>query len=208
MNEILNDPRFAEIKDYQVVKPEFTSLGKGTSIVRIGRWELVTSFEADFKGTPKANMPKWIDPVAQVAVTFVAVDKPGAITHRFNTRGYVRMDDLDETQLASIKKKYGEVDESQGYLLVKKDGNWVRAKDEARTKSALNILNSLMFALGVAEGKGIQSLDDAKENNYLVQIEVVGEQFGDREILKVAPNFKAVSDELHEQYAGENKSFE
>lgn len=212
-HEILNDPRFAEIKDFVVTKPEFTSLGKGNVIVRIGRFELLTSFDADFRGTPKQNMPKWNDSTAQVAITFTSAEpeKPGAITHRFNTRGFVRMDDLTEDQLAALKKKYGEVAEDQGYLLVKKDGQLVRAKDEARTKSALNILNSLMYAIGCPEGSGINALKKAREEGSLVGIEVVGEIVPgtDREVLKVAPRFRSVSKETYEKLSGgEDKEFD
>jgi hypothetical protein len=205
-----NDPRYQEIMDFTTSKPEFNSLGVGPAICRIGRWELVNSFEADFNGTAKATMPEWEDPTAQVAVTFVEYLNNGAITHRFNTRGYVRLSDYDDKpeELKKIKAKFGEIKESAGYLLVKVDGKWIRAKDEERTAKALNILNSLCNALGLAEGQKIDALDKARDDKYLVGIEVVKDTYQDREILKVAPRFKTVPQEYFDAMNKANGDFE
>lgn len=206
-----NDPRYQEIMEFVTSKPEFNSLGVGAAICRIGRWELVNSFEADFNGTAKSAMPEWEDPTAQVAVTFVEYQNNGAITHRFNTRGYVRLADYDDKpeDLKKIKAKFGEIKESAGYLLVKVDGKWIRAKDEERTAKALNILNSLCNALGIAEGKKIdKALDTARDDKYLVGIEVVSTEFEGRNILKVAPKFKTVPQEYFDAMNKANDDFE
>jgi hypothetical protein len=199
-----DDPRFQELLDFKTSKPEFNGLGVGTHVCRIGRWEVLTSFEADFKGTPKAKLPEWKDPTAQVAITFVQVEGDGAITHRFNTKGYVRVDDfVDKPEaLAKIKKAYGEIRESNGYLLVQKDGQWIRAKDEKRTEQALGILNQLMIVLGCGEGVGVEALDEVMNDKCIVQIEVISTEFEGRQILKVSPRFKSVPIEVVDKLNG------
>lgn len=186
-------------KNFEVKRPEFSSLDKGRHICTIARVEELNSFESDFRGTIKVWDPEqhWTDPSSQIGVTFVAVDGSGAITHRFHEKAYRKYDKLTDEQLEAIEKKYGKAWCIEPYVVVKnKEGKLVRLTDPEGSKACDNIMSSLALALGYDEGDRFDSvvdmLNQAREEKRLVEIDVQPDEYQGRSILKVQPRFWAV----------------
>lgn len=110
----------------------------------------VTDHDANLSGAQKENY-RFSDFHDQIAVTFIRKDKqPGIITHRYNTKGWVRYDELSPADRKSFKR-----DEEKGYAINKKTG--MRVEDDKRTADCNNILNQFLNKLS-KNGKPI--IDD------------------------------------------------
>ncbi|MFA6917044.1 MAG: hypothetical protein WC222_11650 [Parachlamydiales bacterium] len=117
----------------------------------------VTDHDSNLSGAQKENY-RFADVHDQLAVTFIRMDNlPGIITHRFNTRGWVRFDEMSAKQQKSYTK-----DEVKGYAISKKTG--MRVEDPARTVQCSNILNQFLNKLSK---NGTAIIDDLIATGHL-----------------------------------------
>jgi hypothetical protein len=162
-------------KNFKVSKPEFNLLPLGTHAVRLIRYEEVNSFQ-QYNGDEKLKLPAWKDATPQLAITVVAAGdgKSGGMTHRFNGRGYVKMNELTDKQ-----RKSGKYEDQQGYACSLNDDNLlVREVSEQHTKECANIINQFAGALGVKEGSKLgNALDKAIEAKIKFSVTVVNEPY-------------------------------
>lgn len=101
--------------------------------------------------TEKDNLPEWKDPTDQLVVTFMAVDKSGVISHRFNAFGFVRFNDIPEEK----RKGYIPLGE-EGYAV--KEATMTRVHSKERCDQCDSIFNQFMDACGLPVGSGISQL--------------------------------------------------
>jgi len=134
---------------FRVEKPELNVISSaGDHVVRPLSMRL-TDADTKLDGSPKEKSRKWIDSHAQLAVTFGG--KTGVLTNRFNSKGFIRYDELTTEQIAS-----GKFTNADGYACItNKDGELVRCESVDRTTQCINILNKFAFALGIAEGEDL-----------------------------------------------------
>lgn len=139
----------------------------GTHNVIVKQIVEVTDHDANLSGAKKENY-RFKDVHDQLAVTFVRADnKPGIITHRLNTMGWTRFDELSPKQQKSYLK-----DGDKGYAVSKKTGE--RLEDPARTEQCRNILNQFLNKLTTKAGEPV--IDKLIEAGRLDADLVVGTQ--------------------------------
>ena len=179
-------------KDFKVSKPEFNLLPAGEHVVRMIRAEEVTSFQ-QFSGDEKINLPAWKDATPQLAITVVAAEegKSGGLTHRFNGRGYTKMNELSKEQRDS-----GEYEDHEGYACsLNEDNMLVREVSEQHTKECANIINQFANALGIKEGTKLgKALTNAIANQTKFRVTVVNKPYQGKDQLRLE-RFKAVTAE-------------
>lgn len=177
-------------KDFKVSKPEFNLLPTGEHVVRIIRAEEVTSFQ-QFSGDEKVNLPEWKDATPQLAITVVSAEegKSGGLTHRFNGRGYVKMNELSKEQRDS-----GDYEDKNGYACsLNEDGLLVREVSEKYTKECANIINQFAGALGIKEGTKLgKALANAIAGQTQFRVTVINKPYEGKDQLRLE-RFKALS---------------
>lgn len=115
----------------------------GETTARIQSVQEVDDHSSNLSGGRKEDYP-FKDIHQQLAVTFVRVDgKPGIITERFNTLGFVRYDELS----AKDQKRFTKG--AKGYAVDKK-GN--RLISEVRTDQARSVFNGFLNTLSFEDG--------------------------------------------------------
>lgn len=179
-------------KDFKVSKPEFNLLPAGEHVVRMIRAEEVTSFQ-QFSGDEKINLPAWKDATPQLAITVVSAEegKSGGLTHRFNGRGYTKMNELSKEQRDS-----GEYEDHEGYACsLNEDNLLVREVSEQHTKECANIINQFANALGIKEGTKLgKALANAIANQTKFRVTVVNKPYQGKDQLRLE-RFKAYTAE-------------
>lgn len=121
-------------------KIQVVTMGVGTHNVVVKQIVEVTDHDANLSGAKKEDY-RFSNVHDQLAVTFVRADgKPGIITHRINTMGWVRYDELSPKEQKACTK-----DPEKGYAIVKKTG--ARIEDPERTAKCANILNQFLNKL-------------------------------------------------------------
>jgi len=177
-------------KDFKVSKPEFNLLPAGEHVVRMIRAEMVTSFQ-QFSGDEKLVLPEWKDATPQLAITIVSAEegKSGGLTHRFNGRGYVKMNELSKEQRES-----GDYEDKQGYACsLNADGILVREVSEQHTKECANIINQFASALGAKEGTKLgKALATAIADQVKFRVTVVNVPYQGKDQLRLT-RFKAMT---------------
>ncbi len=142
-------------------RPQFNQLQPGDYTGRLSRYEWLDSF-TQFSGEEKQDLPKWSNPVQQVAAVLTS-SKPGegAITVRLSAEGYYHVSDLSDEEIQEGKFRTADgkkipFEESEGFIIVKnKAGKWVRIPSEKNTQACKNIINQFTGAAGVPEGTSI-----------------------------------------------------
>lgn len=143
--------------------------------------------------------PEWLDPTPQLAVTYKGIDPTtgkvtGVITHRYNGLGYMRYSELAE---AGLDPERYFASGPEGYAV--HEASRQRVPSELRTKQALNIVNQLCAAAGIAIGGNLDELV-GKE----LMITVYPRQYAGREIARVknprAVGAKTPAELVHEEY--------
>lgn len=156
-------------------------LGAGKHLAKLVLAVVCHSFERDFKGTPKENLPEWADPTPQLGVTFKAKD--GVISDRLNFGAYQRYDELPEDvrksgKIALLdkngKKVIHKLARAGEYAcIVDNDGDLIRIPDEERIAKAHARISSMFNALGMEPKSGVKELMDALSKDQLPEIEIV-----------------------------------
>ena len=177
-------------KDFRVSKPEFNLLPIGEHVVKMIRAETVTSFQ-QFSGDEKDELPPWKDATPQLAITIVTAEegKSGGLTHRFNGRGYVKMDELTAEQVAS-----GNYEDQNGYACSLNDDDLlVREVSEKHTKECANIINQFAAAIGAKEKEKLGTvLARALAEGTLFRVNVVNKPHKGKDQLRLS-RFKVMS---------------
>jgi hypothetical protein len=154
------------------------------------RAEEVTSFQ-QFSGDEKTKLPEWKDATPQLAITVVSAEegKSGGLTHRFNGRGYVKMNELSKEQRES-----GQYEEKEGYACsLNEDSLLVREVSEQHTKECANIINQFAGALGIKEGTKLgKALLEAIANQTQFRVTVVNKPHLGKDQFRLE-RFKAVT---------------
>ena len=134
---------------FQVAKPELNVINKaGDHVVRVLSMRM-TDADTRLDGIPKGISRQWVDTQQQLAITFGG--KSGVITNRFNSKGYIRFDELNDEQRNS-----GKFFNASGYACIKnKKGELERCEDVGRTTECINIINKFAMAIDIAEGENL-----------------------------------------------------
>lgn len=178
-------------KSFKVEKPAFQSLKEGTHVVRVARFAETHSFNK-YDGSQKDDLPEWSNPTPQLAITVVAVEGGGGLTHRLNGCGFVQFDDLSEEQLQSGKfVALGKT----GYACYEdEEGDTVRLIDEEKTQACANIINQFAAALGLSEDSNlIEGLEKAISEKLTMKVTVVNDPYDGKDQLRIAKFESAAS---------------
>lgn len=177
-------------KDFKVSKPEFNLLPVGEHVVKMIRAEGVTSFQ-QFSGDEKDELPEWKDATPQLAITVVTAEegKSGGLTHRFNGRGYTKMDELTAEQVAS-----GKYEDKKGYACSLNDDDLlVREVSEKHTKECANIINQFAAAIGANEKEKLGvALTRALAEGTQFRVTVINKPYAGKDQLRLS-RFKVMS---------------
>jgi hypothetical protein len=140
-------------------RPVSKRLDLGYNLVRVHR-VLQGDSNSNLDGSSKGKERPYADACPQLIVQFVAAEegKSGIQTHRFNGLGYYRPEDFDAQTM-----KDNDMVEGNGYVMVEKDGQYVRVAHEGRTEDCRNILNQFFAALNLEEGSTLEDVQPGLE---------------------------------------------
>lgn len=176
-----------KLSNYSSKAPEFQKLPEGENMVRLASYKVTDSFH-NYDGTLKSNLPQFVNPTEQLAITCVSVEGKGGITHRLNMDGYLRMNQLSDKELQS--GKFIDID---GYACAKnKDGQIVRLIDEERTRTCEGILDQFFSATGLPVGSTLEDLDTVIAEKAEFIVKVTKDTYADKDQYRIS-SFRRVS---------------
>ena len=181
-------------------QPMSQLLKEGTHIVALRAYTECTSFDV-LKNMQviglKEELPAWCNPIPVLAIQVAGKD--GVLTHRIHLEGERRTSELSDIELKS-----GKYEDVEGFACIRTKKGLERVKDESRTASCENILNSLLWALCQEEGISAQDiLDNAIANKTMFEVTVVkepwdtGDQFRISRFKPFTPITSEEDDELN-----------
>lgn len=192
-----------KLSTYKSSLPGIDILGEGTHDVRLVSYHVTDSFH-NYDGTLKSPGKPYANPCEQLAVTFVALDKSGVITHRLNAEGYKVFSLLPQEQQES-----GEWTDVDGYAckINEKTGKLERQPDDIKTAKAEGIFDQFFYATGLPENSGIEDLDFVIAEQTPMRIKVINDIYEGRDQFRVSRFYRysdndsakdAESDEMSE----------
>ena len=182
------------LRSFVSKQPMSQLLKEGSHIVALTKYTECTSFDA-LKNMQviglKDELPAWCNPIPVLAIQVAG--KNGVLTHRIHLEGERRFSELSDIELKS--GKFVDVD---GFACIKTKDGLARIKDEGRTASCENILNSLLWALQQVEDvNAIDVLDYAIANKTLFEVVVVKEPWDTGDQFRIS-RFKPFSNVVPE----------
>lgn len=173
----------SRLSNYKSKQPSSQLLKQGEHAVRLLSVTECTSFDQVKAGKvagEKDDLPDWSDPTPQIAV--VVGNGDGALTHRFNEKGYLKFGDLTEKEVRS--GKYTDV---KGYACIKdKKGILSRVEDTDKTSICTDMIDHFIWALGFGEDvDGDTAVDTAIAEKKLFTVKVVTEEWEGEEQFRI-----------------------
>jgi hypothetical protein len=184
-----------EINAYVSSKPTAKLLQAGKFLVMLASYFFTNSRLKDSKGTEKDNIPEYVDVTPQVGFTVKGVNGEGVLTDRLNFKGYRKFKELSEEERAGkfmfnadkTKKIAIEAVGKEGYVCYKnKEGKLVRVEDPEKTAKAKQRIDSLLYAMQIPEGSGIEEgFEGAIDGQIAFEVTVVNNPYEGKEHLEI-----------------------
>jgi hypothetical protein len=176
-----------KIASYKSKTPVFQKLATGANKVRLVSLKQTDSFH-NYDGTMKENLPEYVNPCEQLAITVVSTEGKGGLTHRLNLEGYVPFSKLSAEEIES-----GLFIDVNGYACAvnKKTKELQRIPDETNTATCVGIMDQLFAAIGMPEGSGIEDLDEAIADKKEFVVTVTNEPYEGKDQLRISSFKKA-----------------
>jgi hypothetical protein len=179
------------LSSYTSRAPEFQKLPEGENTVRLASYKVTDSFH-NYDGTLKSNLPGFVNPTEQLAITCVSTEGKGGITHRLNMDGYLRTEQLSDKELAS-----GKFIDINGYACAKNaEGEVVRLIDEERSNTCMGILDQFFASTGLPVGSTLEDLDAIIADKTEFVIKVTKDVYADKDQFRIS-SFRRTTAKVH-----------
>ena len=188
-------------RDSVTETPEWRNLVAGEHLCFIADWKFMNSFENDWDGTIKENLPAYADYTPQTGLRFTSLQGAGSIVHRVNDNAYKKMHKLSEEEIKAesyVPVAVGLEEGSAEYACLKKEDKLFRVPDPEGLKACKNIKNTIAHALGATGKNFAEAIDEAMVNETPIGIRIEATSYNGNTYNKVVGFFPVSSDALAE----------